>query len=952
MSRRRHNGTSVPSIRYALLALSLATALAGCGGGGGNTRADPPPTAPPPPPPPPDPPPTVVEPPNPAYSNHIAWTNTGSAHDAGLTGEGIRIGIVDSGVNRGHPALAGRVVDNLVYLDPDDNDLSVDDVVGHGTAVAQALAGTPFGQWPGGIAPGAQIVSARIISDDPPEDDGSGDGNEVDGALGLAPIHQDLIDRDVHIMNNSWGGLYWTNPAATAEIAAEYRPFIVEHGGLVVFATGNESKPNPSDMAALPSQPGPNSSTPAADLEQGWLAVAALSENNASQLAGYSNACGVAMHYCLAAPGTVAVTGTNDAPDAPQYWRWSGTSLAAPLVSGAAALVWEKYPYFDNDLVRQTLLGTATDLGAAGVDPVFGYGRLDVGRAVNGPARLDWGDVTVEFDNVTSTWGNEISGDGAIIKRGTGTLVFGWHAMNDGGVQVLGGTVQSTHIVAGDVTVGTQGRFVLGTEVGGNLDNAGRVDLVDHGGQSGDARRASWVNGDYRQRDGATLAVTLGQGMIVLGGITLDGGSLHVLGVRPGYVTLSREEIMFAHNGVTGTFDELTSATGVFLEGSLDYGPFQVWLDITRLDVAATAAKFSTITPAALSSAERVEQAFREIDRQRGGQNGVTSGSFVEVAGKLQQIDNEESAKAALSSLSGELHALAVTQSLDAIDMSRRALSSRFGDLADGDRAGAWRQSLGHGGHGGFAGGDAAVHGWSMGRDHRLGDRAFAGFAFGETRTEANAGGNSDRNRDRQAHGQFYTGVLRGDAYAMAQLGFGRFDRDIQRSLFAGDEWQGVDSTYSGNFSTASVETGRHYRFGNALLTPYLGAEQTWLDSNGFHEDGGNGFGLKANAWRANRTQAIAGVRAEHDWRGLTLHGYTEWQQTLDADGFDVEASFVGIDSWSPLPSLSSSRSGGLFGIGIDAWLSRDAMLSFGYDQRFGPRGDERMASLRYAVGF
>src|SRR5690606_21591777 len=133
-----------------------------------------------------------------------------------------------------------------------------------------------FGTWPGGIAPGAEIVSARIISDEPPEDDGSGEGNEVDGPLGLAGIHDDLIDYGVRIMNNSWGGLYWTDPQATAAIAAEYRRFIVQNDGLVVFANGNSGFEDPSDMAALPSIAGVGGSLPGADLERGWIAVSAL----------------------------------------------------------------------------------------------------------------------------------------------------------------------------------------------------------------------------------------------------------------------------------------------------------------------------------------------------------------------------------------------------------------------------------------------------------------------------------------------------------------------------------------------------------------------------------------------------------------------------------------------------------------------------------------------------
>lgn len=358
-------GRRIPA-RTALATLWLLV-LAACGGGGGgnNLRASPPPAAPPPAPP-------VVETPNPEFSKHLMLTNASAAHAAGFSGHGVSIGVVDTGVNRNHPALWPRVTSNLVYIGSPPNDLSVDDVDGHGTAVAQIMAGTPFGQWPGGIAPGAEIVSARIISDKPPPDDGSGQGNEVDGALDLAPIHQDLIDRGARIMNNSWGGLYWTDPNATAPIADEYRPFIIGNDGLVVFATGNEAAAHPTDMAALPSQPGPNGTLPAADLERGWLAVAALDTDNPTQLAPYSNACGIAMRYCLVAPGTVVVTGTDDASNDPSYWKWSGTSLAAPQVSGAAALVWEAFPYFDNDLVRQTLLGTATDLGATGPDAVFG----------------------------------------------------------------------------------------------------------------------------------------------------------------------------------------------------------------------------------------------------------------------------------------------------------------------------------------------------------------------------------------------------------------------------------------------------------------------------------------------------------------------------------------------------------------------------------------------------
>jgi autotransporter-associated beta strand protein len=934
-------------------AVAVALVLAGCGGGGGGTRTDPPPQGPPPtpplPPPPPPPGPPVVLPPEPAYSHHLSWTNAGPAHEAGLDGSGIRIGVIDSGVNRDHPALAGRVVANLTYIDPRRNDLSVDDVVGHGTAVAQVIAGRPFGRWPGGLAPGAEIVSARIISDSPPDDDGSGRGNEINGPLGIGPIHDDLIARGARILNNSWGGLYWTNLAVTAQIAAEYRPFIVDHGGLVVFSTGNSGFDDPSDTAALPSQAGSGGSRPAADLERGWLAVAALSDESPEQLAYYSNACGVAMDYCLVAPGTVVVTGTDDPPDAPEYWRWSGTSFAAPIVSGAAALVWEAFPYFDNDLVRQTLLGTATDLGAPGVDAVFGHGRLDVGAAALGPARLDWGDVRVRFDEITSTWGNALSGDGAVVKDGSGTLVLEREAGNAGGIQVLGGTVDARAGIAGDVRIGSAGRLVMSRGADGDIDNAGRLEVPSGG--SGPGAEETVTAGDFRQRAGATLAVELGQVLRVGGHALLEGGTLHVMGLAPHFTTTDREWILGAGDGITGRFDALSWADTLFLEGTLDYGENDIWLDITRLDVAATVRKFASASPATLSSAERVERAFRRLDALV-AQASDADPELLRVAGAFQRIGDEAAAKAALDSLSGAGHARATSLALDTLDMGRRALASRFGNGEQAAGPVAWKQALGRGGATGFAGGDHALDGWLMGREDRSGDLV-AGFAFGEAVALERFGVAGERSRERMAMAQLYAGRRSGDAYALVQAGAGRFDRGIERSLFAGEAARdGIFSRYGGNYASLGIEWGRRFALGGLELTPYLGASHDTLRTEAFEETGGAGFALQVEAGELERSQAIAGLRLERGWRGTTLRAWGEWQQTLRADGFDVLATFTGIDSWAPLPMADAAKSGGLLGVGAEAPLGRHGWLSFGFDQRFGPRGDERMARIEYVLAF
>ena len=931
--------------RRTALACALSTALVACGGGGsgsGLTIPTPPPLVVSPKPPDTTNPPPTVQPPNPAYSGHLVDTNTAAAHQAGFTGKGVRIGFLDSGIQRNHPALKDRVVANLNYVGPGNN-LSVDDVDGHGTAIAQTAAGRPFGTWPGGIAQDAELVSARIISDKPPADDGTGGGNEISGPLGLARVHQDLITRNVKVMNNSWGGLYWNNLGVTEQITAEYRPFINNHGGLVVFASGNSSFANPSDTAALPSKAGLNGTTPGADLERGWLTVGALAEGSTTQLASYSNACGVAMRYCLVAPGTVVVTGTNDTPGAPTYYRYSGTSLAAPLVSGAAALVWEAFPYFNNDLVRQTLLGTATDLGAPGVDPVFGYGLLNVGKAVRGPARFDWGDVTANVGNGASVWGNDISGAGGLIKRGTGSLRLDGTATFTGATRAEAGTLVFASSIPGNATVDAGATLQLrGPGVRGNLVNRGTFSVAGSG-------RARVIEGNFQQTSGGRLAWQIGSPLQVTGTAAL-AGELQVTGIATGYTHARRENVVEAGNGISGAFDTMTRGPGVFLDGTLRYDTNLVWLDVIRLDVTAAAASMSGVSAEALGAAGRVEGAFAGLDGQVGGATGT---AFGDAAGAFQRIQSESAAVAALESMSGAQHAAALTSTFDTIDLGRRVVASRIGSLASADAGtGVWRESLGQGGTGGFARDGFSVDGWSIGRDYLLANGLVAGFAFGEVRGDGIAEARGDRNRDRQTQAQAYLARSFGNSYVMAQLGNGRFDREMQRQLFAGESWQGVSTRYAGRYTQAAIELGHQWQAGAAAFGPYVGAEQVRLRSDGFDERGGDGFGLRSAGWDIERSQAIAGLRARWDAPGFSLHGYGEWQQTLSSRGFDLQASFTGIEAWAPIAGLAPARSGGLVGLGLESWLTPRARMMLGVDQRFGPRGTDRMASMRLAYGF
>ncbi|MDR0181529.1 S8 family serine peptidase [Lysobacter arvi] len=955
----------VVAVRSALLCSGLI-GLAACGGGGGgdNVRDTPPLFAPQQPAPPATPTPPVVSAPNPAYSQHIALTRASAGREAGITGAGVRIGVVDSGVMRNHPALAPRVVANFNFVSSPPNNLQVDDVLGHGTEVAQLAAGTPFGAWPGGIAPGAQIVSARILADTPPKDDGSGQGNEVDGELGMRQVHQQLINSGVRIMNNSWGGLYWTNTVATNPIADEYRPFVLGNDGLVVFATGNDGRPSPDSMAALPSQPGANGTLPAADLERGWLAVTAVNPNNVQQLdvdsngVVYANACGVAVRYCLAAPGTTVFTGTNDGPTSPTYWRGSGTSFAAPLVSGAAALVWQAFPYFNNDLVRQTLLGTAADLGTPGPDVVFGYGLLDVSRAINGPGRFDWGQTTVNVTGTSRPWSNDIAGSGGLRKLGSGTLALTGTNSYTGRTSVEGGVLEVHRAMPGGATVQSAGRLRLraglqnnpATANVGSLDNSGVIEFL--GGDT--AQGATYAMSSFRNNATGAMELQIGAHLDVSGTATL-GGELRLTGRAPNYVIATpsinapTRETFLEALAVTGTFATVTWSP--FVTGSIEYAPTDVSLLLSRADVATTASSMG-LTATALSSAQRMEGAMDQIDQSLVEGEGA-SADVLAGAAAFQGTPTAAAAERSLSSLSGELHVADASFAMMAIEGNRRALESRIDALQDAPLGGAWFDQLDS--QRALARFEMQADGWMAGQDRRIGALT-VGAALAQTEGYAHHEQRFDREHNRQLEAQFYASYDLGQGYLLGSLAVGRMQRWTRRDVLLGMDAFRLDTDYAQRYASVGVQAGLPMRVGEGRITPYIGMQNLQLERDGFSENGAAGFGLSADGSSMRVSQALLGARYATQWSvgsaQWDLQARMEWQRLLSQSGGDIQARFTALDVWSPILGGALDRDVGVLGFGVGTWLRNGSRASLDLDARSDLGQTWTQAMLNWSTTF
>jgi subtilisin family serine protease len=272
-----------------------------------------------------------------------------AAH-ASSTGAGIVVAVVDTGVDASHPFLAGRTLPGGFDfvdgdLDPsesrnladDDGDGRVDDQYGHGTFVASLVLVA---------APGARILPVRVLDDE---------GNGTVAAVSAGILH--AVDAGARVINVS---VDIPQSAPAVEDAIDRAR---DRGVLVVAAAGNEGM----NQLIYPAR------------YSGVLAVTALQSNGV--VAPFANR---DSRVALSAPG-VALLGAFPLPGSPSGTaRWSGTSFAAPIVAGSAALVMERFPGLRGVEVRDLLRETATSVDGLnpGLAGKLGSGRVDPAAAV------------------------------------------------------------------------------------------------------------------------------------------------------------------------------------------------------------------------------------------------------------------------------------------------------------------------------------------------------------------------------------------------------------------------------------------------------------------------------------------------------------------------------------------------------------------------------------------
>jgi hypothetical protein len=295
----------------------------------------------------------------------LGLVNASTLYSYGGTGEGIKVAVFDSGTFAAHTEFDTRVLssDGHDYIG---TGITTDEN-GHGTHVSGTIAAGRDGGGSGmqGVAYKAKIIPYKII-------------NAAGWVVMTDSQNKDsytrAISKGARIFNNSWGSSVKITNASKAAIEASIplalaeMQVAIDAGAVFVWASGNNSNTEVSFRSGLPHH--------FPDMKKGYLAVTSVSTADGSS-SSFANDCGVAAAWCIAAPGGNVFSTWKDGA----YKTISGTSMAAPHVSGALAGLKSRFPSLSYHQVRDRLLVTANSTGIYADATIFGKGLMDLAAA-------------------------------------------------------------------------------------------------------------------------------------------------------------------------------------------------------------------------------------------------------------------------------------------------------------------------------------------------------------------------------------------------------------------------------------------------------------------------------------------------------------------------------------------------------------------------------------------
>ncbi|MDQ0314427.1 S8 family serine peptidase [Amorphus orientalis] len=678
------------------------------------------------------------------------------------------------------------------------------------------------------------------------------------------------------------------------------------------------------------------------------VVVVALDAYN--NLASYSQMCGAAKEWCVSAPG-----GDQVAPYFPDsglpgdrgilstipknnYAFESGTSMASPNVAGAIAVLIEAYPTFTPAEIVHILFTTAEDLGAPGVDAVFGWGLVRLDRALSvGPIGMTGtGTYTVGASGGDTRWLVDFTSDGSLDKQGSGTLTvaskatFRQASAVDGGTLAVGGTLTTPR---------------LAVNQGGRLSGTGSVvaDVTVAGELAPGASPGTLsVTGDLTLTETATTTIEVdgtgtgsgagnydriivnGSGSVFTAGGTLAPVLRGISGSATNSFTPSVGQqfavVQVPSGTVTGSFSGVRQPASGLPAGTR----FDVLYYPSVLTLAATPASYANLAALGIGQTGN-ERAFGSaLDAARPAAGVRPSAATNELFNTLYAASEADLA-AGFSSLTGQLHAEMGTTAVRSVGRFAETIGSRqLGLMADWLTAQsapygegqAWVEAettlTDVGASGGVSGYDARSTNVAFGVDHRVSARVALGFAaayeYADVSSDAHGSGDVTTYQA-GLYGTFDAGVVA--LAARGGLSYGDLSTSRTTALRGYGATASADGHGFGGFAEATAF--RAFETPVVTVTPSatLGYRAFGRDAM---TESGSVFALSVPSETFSETQTTLAVALSRRFalgNGFVLepvlsagwrHDYADVAQTSDLGilgaSYDVAGADVGRDAF------------------------------------------------------
>ena len=269
------------------------------------------------------------------------------------TGDGVRVAVIDSGVDADHPQLRDQVAAGSDFLHNEPTGRQ--DCIGHGTGVAGIIAAKPAdGVGPRGLAPGVRIVPIRV-SEQTDTEGGAPSGDPADPGRFADAIDWAVDEGDADVINMS---LVMTDDDSRVRDAVARA---VDAGVVVVAAAGNHGKPNEANPRPYPAS---------------YPDVIGVGAIGADGVAGDFSQHGDWVD--VTAPGVQVTLAAREAG----HRKGDGTSFAAPFVSATAALVKQRFPALTPAQVARRIIATADPAPGGRRSDRYGFGVVNPYRAL------------------------------------------------------------------------------------------------------------------------------------------------------------------------------------------------------------------------------------------------------------------------------------------------------------------------------------------------------------------------------------------------------------------------------------------------------------------------------------------------------------------------------------------------------------------------------------------